>query len=163
MDCGPQTYATLEDLELVLPAKAYGSVTAQQRLKALQRASAYADAFLRDRYALPLRCSCGCSCGFDPSLVDAVCELASYRIVCLRGYNPDLGGDQVIRQGWADAVDFLKRVANGQAQLKVCQSNPPSLQPEVGTNPARGYGSFDLSPGTQDLPVVGGLGGGWGT
>lgn len=160
---GATSYATLEDFSISgLPEKAYASVPRATVQRILQRASAFADTFLADRYHLPLSCSCGGQCGYDPSLVDAVCAIAAYRVLVLRGYDPNLGADLVIRQGYDDAVATLKRVANGQQSLRVCQSTPESLQPDVGSNSPRGYGTLG-GFGAQDEPVVGGMGGGFGT
>jgi phage gp36-like protein len=157
------SYASLADFEISgLPAKAYSSVLKGTVQKILERASAFADTFLVDRYALPLQCRCGCQCGFDPSLVDVVCAVAAYRVLVLRGFDPTNGSDVVVRQGYDDAIAVLKRVANGQQSFKVCQSTPESMQPDVASNVPRGYGTF-AGFGADDIPVVGGMGGGFGT
>lgn len=138
----PVSYATAADLKQCgLPAGALSGVTPADQLAALQKASAIANGYLRDRYTLPL------SGDIDPGLVDAVCQIAAYRLMALRGYNPNSGADSLIRQGWVDATEWLKRVANGQVSLAVVQGQPQSLQPDVITEPQRGY--EHLGPGTS--------------
>lgn len=135
-------YATIADLEISgLPPAAFGTLNAIQIQGALDRASAYADTFLGAKYTLPLAGPTSTPpVAYDPSLVDAVCQLAAYRLMALRGYNPDNPGDSVIRQGFEDARSWLIRVANGQARLAVVQAQPESLQPNVSTSEPRGYG-----------------------
>ena len=136
------SYATVADLnQCGLPKGALDSIKSADQLAALQKASAIADGYMRDRYTLPL------TGDIDPGLVDAVCQIAAYRLMALRGYNPASGADSLIRQGWVDATEWLKRVANGQVSLAVTQSQPQSLQPNVISDCPRGY--EHLGPGTS--------------
>jgi phage gp36-like protein len=151
-------YATLEDfMNAGLPTGALDSLDKSVWNQALIRASSYADSFLGDKYTLPL------GRPYPPSLVDAVCQIAAWRLMGLRGYNPAVAGgssDAIIRQGYLDARDWLVRVANGQAALTVIQAVPDSLQPDVSTNDQRGYGQL-TGNGTVN-PWVPGTGN-WGT
>lgn len=147
--CTPavQSYATIADLEEAgLPPGAIGSVDWQTQQRALERASRIADTYLRDRYTLPL------SCPIDQSLVDAVVQIASWRLMGRRGFDPNSPGDATIRIGYEDAIKWLTRIANGQAQICVAQSNPASLQPQVGTTAPRGWGGLNNA---EDFPFVG--------
>lgn len=155
VDCitEPQSYATLDDLaEAGCPPAAFGSVAFTTQQRALQRASRFADSYLRDRYNLPLECP------YDQGLVDAVVQIATWRLMQRRGFNPNDPGDASLRVGFEDAVKWLERIANGQAQICVVQNSPASLQPVVGTNASRGYGGLY---GSEDLPVVGPNGAGF--
>lgn len=133
-------YATIADFEAAgLPTGSLSSLDRTTWNQALIRASAYADSFIGDKYTLPL------GAPYPPALTDAVCQIAAWRLMCLRGYNPAVAGgssDAIIRQGYLDARDWLVRVANGQAALTVIQSVPESLQPDVSTNQQRGYGQL---------------------
>jgi phage gp36-like protein len=133
-------YATIEDfMNAGLPTGALSSLDKSTWNQALIRASSYADSFIGDKYTLPL------GRPYPPSLVDAVCQIAAWRLMCLRGYNPAVAGgsaDAIIRQGYLDARDWLVRVANGQAALTVIQAVPESLQPDVTSNTPRGYGDL---------------------
>lgn len=140
-------YATLDDLwDMGLPAAAMPNVTLNAQARLLLTASRMADTFLRDRYHLPLICP------YDPSLTMWVCHIAAYLILAgPRGFNPNNGSDVAVRMNYDDALKALRGVANGQQQLCVKQSAPPSAQPELGTNPSRGYGGL----GGVDVPFTG--------
>ncbi len=141
------SYASSSDLdEAGLPSGVLAGLAAGTIDRALERASRSADAYLRDRYNLPL------SAPYDQSLVDAVCQLASWRLMQRRGFNPNTPGDAVIRVGYEDAIAFLKRVANGQAQLDVVQASPEAEQPLVSSSTPRGYSGADND---ETLPYVG--------
>jgi len=152
-------YATIEDFQNAgLPTGALDSLDKSVWKQALIRASSFADSFLGDKYTLPL------TPPYPPSLVDAVCQVAAWRLACLRGYNPAVAGgsaDAIIRQGFLDARDWLTRIANGQAALTVIQAIPDSLQPDTYTNVQRGYGQL-AGPGNGVVPWVPGSGN-WGT
>lgn len=142
------SYATISDFESAgLPLSALGSVSRLDVLRQLERDSAFALTYIGDKYTAPI------SPPYDPALVDAVCRIAAWHLLCRRGFSPENPGDQVVRQGFLDARDWLMRVANGQARLQVQQANPESLQPDLSTNELRGY------PTVRD---VGGGFGGWG-
>jgi phage gp36-like protein len=142
-----QSYATLEDLyEAGLPPAAIGSVAYTVQQKALLRASREADAYLRDRYSLPM------ASPIDQALIQWVVQIASYYLMVRRGFDPSTPGDAVIRMGYEDALKSLRLVANGQLQLAVNQQTPPSLQPVMGTSLPRGYGGITNA---EDIPFVG--------
>ena len=141
------SYATLEDLyEAGLPPAAIGSVAYTTQQKALLRASRVADAYMRDRYTLPLEAP------FDQALTDAVVKIASYNLMVRRGYDQSAPGDLAIRMVYDDAIAFLKGVANGQLQLAVNQTSPASLQPEIASALPRGWGGVDNA---ENFPFVG--------
>lgn len=148
------SYATVEDLRSAgLPPGALGSVSVTDQKGALEKASAIASSYIGDKYNLPLGGT------YDPALVDAVCQIAAWRLLVRRGFNPEQGEDNVIRQGYLDAVKWLERVANGQARLSVVETPGPSLQPNTSTNEVRGYSP---DPNVSNAPFVGGGLGGWG-
>lgn len=128
------SYATTADLESAgLPPGVLSSVDTLVQQQALERASSLASTYLRDRYTLPL------AEPYDPALVDAVVQIAVWRLMMRRGFSPQSGTDTALRLGYEDAMDFLKRVANGQAQLSVVQASPEAQEPIVLTSPPRGY------------------------
>lgn len=135
-----------EFTEAGLPAGAIVGLSSGMITRTLERASRVADTYLRDRYKLPL------SDPYDPSLVDCVCQIAAWRLMQRRGFNPNTPGDAVIRVGYEDAIAFLKRVSNGQAQLDVVQSAPNAEEPIVSSSIPRGYSGDDNS---SSLPFVG--------
>lgn len=141
------SFATISEFESsALPLSALGSVSKTDVLRQLERDSAFAQTYLGDKYQAPILPP------YDPALVDAVCRIAAWHLLCRRGFNPENAGDQVVRQGFLDAREWLTRVANGQARLQVVQSQPESLQPDLSSGTQRGFPS---------TPTVGGGLGGW--
>jgi phage gp36-like protein len=138
-------YATIADLQDVgLPPGALSGVDVPARQKALDNAAAYMDTFLRDKYRLPLIAP------YDPSLVDANVQIACYRLMTRRGFNPEDPGDQAVRLGRDDAVTFLTRIANGQASLSVTETSPAIEEPRVITDGQRGYSGGACPVGPYD-------------
>lgn len=108
-------YAVQADLANVLNAAASASITSGQQNAALASASDYADSYFRAQFTLPL-----ISWGQD--VTDAVCEIAAYRLMMLRGYNPESGSDVGLRQRYEDAIKWLERVASGKTVPNVSDS-----------------------------------------
>lgn len=101
-------YANLDDLDaLGMPAAALATRTPSQRAAALAAASEKADGKLAVAFDLPL-----VSWGLD--LTEAVCKIAAYDLLSVRGFNPD-GADQNIRDRYDDAWKWLREVADARA------------------------------------------------
>ena len=150
-------YASIDDfLQSGLPLGALESIPKTTWNQMLIKASSFASGFLGCKYTLPI------SPPYDPALVDAVCQIAAWRLASLRGFKPGQGdgNDSVIRQNWIDARQWLVDVANGKVALTVVQAVPASLQPDVVTNARRGYG--DLLGNGVTQPYVPGTDN-WGT
>jgi phage gp36-like protein len=137
-------YATVGDLEMTgLPPGALTSVSYETKVAALSRASAYADTALKARgYTMPL------AEPYDPVLVDAVVQIAAYRLMVRRGFDPNAPGDAVLRMGYDDAIAFFRRVANGELSIAQAQAVPGAGEPQVITSTARGYlpGNYPVGP-----------------
>lgn len=104
------SYASPSDLtKYGLPAEAFTGVTAVEQ-DALDAASALAESFIKKRYTTPLT-----AWGLD--LRRAVCHIASYDLLCTRGFNPQRGADQVILKRHDDAMNWLRDVARGIVEL----------------------------------------------
>ena len=128
------SYASSTDLEEAgLPAGTLAGLSAGTVNRALERASRVADTYVRAQATLPL------SEPYDQGLVDAVCQIASWRLMQRRGFNPHDGGDTAIRVGYEDAIAFLVRIANGQAKLDIVQAVPEHAEPMVSGGTPRGY------------------------
>lgn len=143
-----ESYATLAEFQAVgLPAGALGSVPVAAQQAALLNASRFADTYLRAGSRLPI------AAPYDPALVDAVCQIAAWRLMQRRGFNPNTPGDAAIRMGYEDAVKFLTRIADGKAHLAVMQTEPVSNQPDVSTSTPRGWAGLpdDSFVGTNTL------------
>lgn len=150
-------YASIDDfLQSGLPLGALESIPKTTWNQMLIKASSFASGFIGCKYTLPI------TAPYDPALVDAVCQIAAWRLAALRGFKPGQGdgNDSVIRQGYLDARQWLVDVANGKIALSVTQATPASLQPDVVTATPRGYG--DLTGSGSPSPFVPGPNS-WGT
>ncbi len=139
-------YATVEDLvQYGLSAGTLdGDLTPAQQMAALDAASAYADGYLRSQYTLPLIAP------FPPDLVEAVCKIAAYNVLSVRGLNPEPGGDQNYRDRYKDAIAWLQQVGMGHISPSILDSSP-------GQNPIGPYvvqAFTDPSTVNQDNTLV---------
>jgi phage gp36-like protein len=124
-------YASQTDLANVgLSTNALGQLSQAQINATLQSASDYADTFFRARYgqaAVPFT-------QWDTSVTEAVAKIAAYRLVCLRGFNPNSAADLNFRVQNNDAVAWLNSVQRQQAHplVTVAVANQPgSVQPNL--------------------------------
>ena len=140
-------YATIEDLQDAgLPPGALSSVDDLTKQRALAMASAKADGYLRTQGYLPL------AEPYDPSLVQAVVQIAASWLMRRRGFNPHDPGDAAIQLGHDEALEWLKRVANGQVELAMVQALPSYAEPLMVSDASRGYGgSSSVGPNDGGL------------
>lgn len=114
------SYATTTDLyNLALPAAALptyiGSVMQQSML---DTCSDIVDSYIGARFRLPLTTP-------TASVKYAVCALAAYKLLLIRGYNPEVGKDEAIKSAHDEQIKWLEGVADGSI-------NPPSLDSSPG-------------------------------
>jgi phage gp36-like protein len=143
-------YAQQPDLITVgFNANVQGTLTLGQINAALQNASDFADGFFRARYGAG---SCPVL-AWDSSVIEAVAKIAAYRLIVIRGYNPNNSGDVNFRLQFDDAVRWLGMVQRQQAHPNVTPattSGNGAVQPQVisksvvnvsngGTAPNRGW------------------------
>lgn len=116
-----------------LPAVATSPTPAQRQQAALDAASTYADAYLDDKFTLPILTP-------SPDLVVAVCAIAGWNLLRVRGFNPEDGANVAIRYGYEDAVKWLRDVAAGRITPQLVDSSgaavgtlgdPYVLQPQL--------------------------------
>lgn len=145
-----QQYATPADLAAIVSAQAlsHPSTGTAAQNAALLKASEDIDGGLRDQFVLPL-----VSWGAD--VVQVCCDIAAYRLMCLRGFNPEADGhykdnfDSANKkiELWAkgvlspDVVDASPAAAPGQ-QAAIAAPTVYSPQPVNSTGgTTRGTGS----------------------
>lgn len=131
------SYATLTDLDKHGIA-ALGSVDTTTQQAALDAASALADSYLNDRVDTPIT---------SPSLdlVMAVVNVASWNLLCRRGFNPESVADSAVRMRYEDAIRWFEKVAAGSVTPACVKAQadspgiggPMVLQPTV-TSTANG-------------------------
>lgn len=131
-------YAVLTDVyALGLTAAAMGQITVPQQQAILDSENAATDSFLRGRYQLPLL-------DWDQDLRLAVAQRTAWRILCLRGFNPESGADISVRQGYDDATAWLAGIQRGAVHPNVTPSASPDpgtayAQPQAFSNTPRGW------------------------
>lgn len=138
-------YATLTDLtNSGLTAAAIGTLTSGQQQKALDAANALADGYLGARFRLPLT-----SWGVD--LTDKVVAIAAWRLMSLRGFDPEGGSDQVLRMSYEDAIRWFEHVAAGKVVPVVGTSDATSTPggPYVQEPTAAASGGFVVAKPTS--------------
>ena len=112
------SYATPDDFASlgIVPAALDGIADAEKQA-ALNSASSLADGYLGAKFRLPI---------LTPSadLKGVVCRLANYDLLAVRGFNPELGADVVIRDRYQDAVRWLEGVAAGKITPPLIDSTP---------------------------------------
>ena len=127
-------YATYEQFSRLLPSTLFSSIDIALQVQALSDASAEADGYLDSQYQLPL-----VAWGFD--LSTHVCEIAAYRLIMFRGFNPDSGHDQHFRMRYDDAIAWLTKVARGVV-------SPPGFVDSTGVSLASGGPSVITGAGS---------------
>lgn len=117
-----QAYATRADLASVIAAAALAhpsTGTAAQDAQLL-RASEFADSYLRSQYTLPL-------VRWGSDLVHAVCDVAAYRLVCLRGFSPE--SDGLYLDNFNASAKWLRDIGTGLVTPDVIDSSPSTVNP----------------------------------
>lgn len=129
------SYANLDDFDQHgVPSAALRSRTTTQKCEALAAASTKAEGKLQLRFDLPL-----VSWGRD--LTEAVCKLAAYEEMSVRGFNPD-GSDSHIRDRHNDAWKWLSEVADSRVDPVDIVDSTPDVADDgvvVVTTEARGW------------------------
>lgn len=99
----------------------------------LDGALATAYSYVRSQHTLPLT-----TAGLD--LTFAVCQIAAFRALVHRGFDPSAAADQVLVKAHDDAMAWLRDVANGRASIDVTATRPASTSgPRVYSRPLRGW------------------------
>jgi phage gp36-like protein len=115
------SYATLTDLVTYgLPATALANVPTATQTANINDASDVVDTYLRGRYSLPL-------IAWGTEITQAVCKIAAYQILSVRGYNPASQADVNIRDRYLDTISWL-----GQVQR---QAAHPNVTPQPNQTP----------------------------
>ena len=115
-----QQYATRADLATVVAATAlsHPSTGAAAQDAQLLRASEFADSYLRSQYTLPL-------VRWGSDLVQAVCDVAAYRLLCLRGFDPEKDG--LYLDNYNMASKWLRDIGSGVVTPDVFDSSTTTV------------------------------------
>lgn len=143
-------YATITDLSrLSLASPVLTQLSDDTKNKALLARSSFADSFLRGRFQLPL-------VAWEDDLRQAVCDLAAYDLVSVRGFNPEAGADVNFRLRSEDAIRWLTMISKEQATPAVTDSSAaagPGVTtaggPRMITGTSRGFSSRNANSGRR--------------
>jgi phage gp36-like protein len=114
------SYATTDDLaSFGLPANATSGLDSNEMDRQLEAASSIADSYLANRgYVLPLTT-------WDLDLRSAVARIAAWQIVMHhRGVNPNNPSHAALAKSHDDALQWLRDVSAGKANLNVTATTP---------------------------------------
>lgn len=119
-------YATTTDLTNlgILPG-ALSPLSTTIKEAAITSASRLADSYLAGQFLLPLA-------AWEEDLTQKVVDIAVWRLLCNRGFNPDNPSDIAIRTVYEDAIKWFEKVAAGTI---VPQVTDASSGADVGTSP----------------------------
>lgn len=139
-----QRYAEIADARrLGLGARAFSTDEVEGMNANLLAASEEADSYLANQYTLPLT-------AWGQDLRAAICKIAVYEFLSVRGLNPEPGSsDGNVRDRAKDARTWLMRVGEGKAtpggiadsSVPAGVAGAPSATPEVQSAEQRGWSS----------------------
>ncbi len=140
-------YATIADLDsLGLLSRAFAAISDDDKTAALADGSRRVDAFMRSQWKLPL-------VAWDTMVTGWVVDLACYRLMSHRGYNPSTGADPIIRLKYEDVMADLKLANAGKLTPGVTDSYSGSTEgvtqaagPTVYTADLRGFSQTGAYP-----------------
>jgi phage gp36-like protein len=116
------SYASIVDLNnFGLPASAYGSLTDGQINAQLEAASEEIDGYAQPRFGPPGANGLVFQAWPD-SITMAACDIASWKLLKLRGFNPMAGADVAVQATYQDRITWLVRLQKGMI-------SPPGLMP----------------------------------
>lgn len=134
-------YCTATDLaSLGIRPEALRGISIPDITDAIKAAGDEIDGYLGARYELPLR-----SWGSD--LRKHCAKMVVYDLVATRGFNPNRPGDEQIRLGREDALDWLRRISHGEVVPRVVDSSSGATEgtvsggAQVSSFEGRGYTS----------------------
>lgn len=91
------------------------------QLAAILAASETCDGFHRNTWTLPLL-------KWGTDLVRVVCHLASWELICIRGFNPDSVADQLYERRYENAMKLLRDSSLKRYTFDVLDSSPNAVQ-----------------------------------
>lgn len=101
------SFANLEQLyKFGIPSSALGSINDSSKAESLAATTELASGILAIRFDPPIVSQ-------SVDLAQAVCKIAAYDLLSVRGFNPD-GDDSNYRRRYEDAMAWLKAVADGK-------------------------------------------------
>lgn len=138
----PPVYITQDDLTAGgLSPVAIRTLGPDVIAAAFSQASRTADLYLAERYSLPL-------VTWGDDLRQMVVQIAVYRLLCRRAWNPSDPNNAGIVALYKQALADLNAIKQGLLSLDVTEtSSDPTEEPDIWTQAPRGYADGDGYPG----------------
>lgn len=126
-------YATRDELaSLSVASRALAKIPAEQQDAALNAASRLADGYLNMRYRMPLTL-------WGDDLKQAVCDIAAFRLMKARGFNPESADAEMLQEGERQAIKWLEALAAGKINpVGIRDSEPSGVNVEDSTTASQG-------------------------
>ena len=147
-------YATQAQLkQLGINPAAIANVASADIDAALQAASDRISEAFPSNWKLPLT-------QWSLSVTEKTCEIAAYKLLSVRGYNPAAGADPIVRLNYEDAMKWIEMVAKGLITPDVTDSSTapvegrPSFLPLPITASSRGWTQRGGVPPSPRGPFV---------
>lgn len=105
-------YATLADLANYgsLPAAVYAAMADAEKSAKLESASRTLDSYMAgDRWSPPFP-------NPGAELIRRTCHVATYDLICARGFNPETPTHQLVMKNYDDALSWARDVGAGRAR-----------------------------------------------
>ena len=130
------SYATPDNLRaLGLPPDALDELLDADIQAQLDADAGIMDVYLNAQYALPI------AAPYPEALKRVNVCLATYHILCRRGYNPE-GPDRLYQDNYRDCMKMLEAIASGELTVPGIVDDTPTVResaPLVSTKPLRGW------------------------
>lgn len=125
---------TLTIVGTLVLADVYACDVASSVERALDGGSDWLDGYLRRRYTLPLT-------AWDIAVREAAAAKTSLVIMQVRGYAPETGSNETIKDRFDEAARWAERVAQGWITPSVTDSSEedPAVDVAVSSRPRRGW------------------------
>lgn len=112
------SYAQVEDLQVFgLPFEALSTLSTDVQQRHLDAASGFVDSYLNSRFVLPLT-------KWGAEITQKVIEIAQWKMLSKRGFDPDDPGDREIKDCYDQAIIWLDFIRDGTVTPLVVDSNP---------------------------------------
>lgn len=140
----------ITDAELLSLGALAGTLTADvsssDRANAISAASSEVLSYLRKRFGLPL-------VSWSDDIKQVTADLAAYRLIRIRGYNPANGRDATAREAALEAREWLKNVALGVVEPEAVSDSTASTEeqaPLITSSGLRGFGRRNHGVSDED-------------
>lgn len=134
-------YATIDDLSVYgLNAIVLDKLTPAQQTAAINAACDLVDSYLNSKFKLPI-------VTYGAALTQKVCEIASWTLLSLRGFDPEDPADNEVKNRYDTALKWLEGIKDGEITPVLVDSGTPGNYGGPGILQSNTQPSSQASPG----------------